>query len=510
MLFGAVIKGELFVNGERAGDWIQKLNRETIIVASTSIPSKEATRIMKHGDIAFGRPGMVQGITIRPTKRATRVKILTADAWGMRGVSPEELPERMREIIDLAAQNGIALHETAAKTAAEILMDTVKLRPLQPRWRSYASAAIHGGPMSHIRGGGKDVLHIDRRSAYLRSLYYMFPAGQWKAIPHEKLPLEAVLSGSIVEAVVNVTYTEGLPPIPVKMNTGRLLYPVFNVRGVWVGSQLLDALRAGAIESIEVKGAIRNSKAERVLAPFADRVSELPKKLAKPLYTRIWGKMAARGSWVGRLDASHGGVPMGGLFWVFEGKPLHYPEAAKWYRPDLSAFVVAYNHTTMMRAVRSLKPDSVVATHVDAIWTTDIEGGYRLCGDRLGDFDVKGRGRCHYAAQGRYVLEDSKGPYYGLNGFEKEPANVDEFEAECKRLGMTSFPCRGWEGDPSTSIHAKSYPPDIPGETLTAQVYEGFGPNSPVWNDRGYYKYPLKPEEQKYAENTMADVIALD
>lgn len=493
MLYGGVENGELHVSGKRADKWLAQVKRETVFVASNSIPSEEARRLMAPGDIAFGRPGTVLGITLRPKKRTETLKILTADSWGLRDVSEQELPDRISELITLCAEHGITMHETAAKTAASVLrMVSPDLKPLPPRWRAYSSAAIHGGPMSHLRGGGNDVSHIDRRSAYLRCLYYQFPAGNWEVVPHDKLPLEVSLSGSIVHAVISVAPTEGLPPIPVKMNTGRLLYPVFTVEGVWVGSQLLDAIECGAIENISIKGAIRNTRSERVLAPFADLVSELPKRLAKPLYSRLWGKMAARGGWVGRVTADHGGIPMGGLFWVYEGKPMHHAECSKVYRPDLSAFIVGYNHTAMMRAVRSLEPTSVIATHVDAIWTTDHAGARRLCGNSIGDFALKGRGYCHYASQGRYAVRDSSSgkEYFGLNGILKPVETVEEWTTEAHRLGASEHPCRGWVGDPSKDINAVSYPPEIPGGSFGGSVIEGYGPGVPVWNRRGYFDGP--------------------
>ena len=107
------------------------------------------------------------------------------------------------------------------------------------------------------------------------------------------------------------------------------------------------------------------------------------KDVSKPLYTRFWGKWGNRGGYSGmpanrRTICPDGSFPTGGFIWS-SNITSQTSDADQTYRPDISAAIAAKNQIAVHRALRMLKPESIIAVHVDAIWTDDIEGAEKVC-----------------------------------------------------------------------------------------------------------------------------------
>ena len=256
---------------------------------------------------------------------------------------------------------------------------------LAPRWRSIAHSAFHGGPIACLRGGSKNAVEIDISGAYLNALtkdipiidstsqYLYFPDISWRALREQF---------GFVEATVTVPekLKYGLPPLPISTPNG-IKYPIGLFRGCWTIMQLREAEEH---YDVVVNYIHQHAVAPRKMPLFkalAVEWSRIPKAVSKPLYTRFWGKFGFKGGYVGRIsdDPIEQGIPKDHYWWLDERIDQLTEDVELFYRPDISAMIASYNHIAVQRALRMLDPKSIIAVHVDAIWTDDIEGAKRVC-----------------------------------------------------------------------------------------------------------------------------------
>jgi len=194
-----------------------------------------------------------------------------------------------------------------------------------------------------------------------------------------------------------------LPPLPVHLRCGSVAARGA-LRGCWTIAQVREAEERGELTVDRVHQFAFAPETRPLFAELADLFAEFPKELSKRLYTRFWGKFGSRGGYQAHISDEPvvGEVPATGMWWKYDGIDLCSYHARRTYRPDLAAFIAAANHRHVMSTMRTLEPDSVVACHVDAIWTTDVVGAVNVCDNQIGGWRVKRRGPIRFFGTGCY------------------------------------------------------------------------------------------------------------
>jgi hypothetical protein len=518
VLYGGVENGELRIDGQSVSDgteWVRMLKRSVIFVDST-VKAPHLTALMSHpDDTASGQPGNVNGVTLRTITGSVKI-IRGGDVWGIPARNIDELSKGMERIRTLCDDNGITWRPTAAGTSVEIAMNLCKgIGPFTgSRWRLASYAAIHAGPMTHVRGGAPRGIHIDRRSAYLAEMSEPMPNGELYLMDGEVSVSRHLSKPGLVYCQVNVAHTEDtnqLPPLPVSTKRGRMLYPVGTFRGIWPSNMLREAVESGEIEVVKVFWSIRWTRMRPVLQPFVARMEGLPKELAKPLYTRLWGKMSAQGGWTGRLHETGKAIPSGELFWQCNARPQHSTRLPPYHRPDMAAWIVGLNHANVVRTVRATKPETLIAAHVDAIWTSDVEGARKLCGSGIGDWKEEATGRIRYYSQGRYYVQSPERTKIGYSGWPHDnPPTLAEFARWASSHTEGKQYVRGWLTKPETDPNAKSVAPEL--ISMDNTVINGYLPSdSEYWASGGRFKSGwqsfLDGEDKQRERNASAPCI---
>jgi hypothetical protein len=481
--------------------------KNTLWYATPGIPAAEWAKIMGPRDHAFGpKPGHVAGLVFR-TRQRGKYRVLTSTTWGVNKANPNTCYDNIRRLQVLAAAAGLRVRSTIAGTAVQAYMDRYdgtkghpSLQQLPCRWRGLAHAALHGGPISVLRGGAPYATQIDVRKAYLAALYQevpiVGPEGGWYTHGGRKWSQLHKLVG-LVDATVRVAQhpddPSWLPPLPVHFGTGSA-YCTGTLRGCWTIAQVRDAELRGEIEVIEVHQFAYAPQTRPLFAEIADFFQELPDTLQKRLYTRFWGKFGSRGGYTAHAseEPREGEVPAGGLWWAYDGIPLDSPKAAPTYRPDLAAFVSAHNHRNVMKTLRQLKPESVIACHVDSIWTTDVVGAHRICSrqsgvgawrpKRTGPLRFYGIGcyrhNTHLAASGYDERVQGKLTLESMEKWIQHPQTTH------RRLLLET---REWDGDPALEGGSTSRPLHVAMDTTVSPV-EGPSVYDPCWTMNGWRK----------------------
>jgi hypothetical protein len=397
----------------------------TLWYSTLGVKSADWASLLEDGDVAFGpEPGEISGVSLRCGKG--RLRVLDARCWGV----TEGDPNRCSSELDLLAMQALScdlnLRPSAASTAISAYLKgfdgvdgRVQMRQLPARWRGLAHAAMQAGPVSVLKASAPFVAHLDVHRAYLKALYEPLPVygtlkgqkvGGW--FTHDDLRWKKIrhLCG-FVEATVHVRGTIGLdlPPLPVRTVLGTI-YPTGILRGVWTIGQLVDAEERAEIEIRTVHQFCYAPVLEPVFADLADLFEHLPQPLGKHLYTRFWGKLGSRGGYVGFKSEKvvNNAAPAGGLWWTYSGISNYSGKARPTYRPDLSAMVIAHNQRNVMATARRLAPGSILATHVDAIWTSDIIGANKISaeGGGVGSWRTKKLGPMRLYGFGAYKHGD--------------------------------------------------------------------------------------------------------
>ncbi len=474
----------LTIDGLPAGDWIRRATfRGSIAYLTDNVPPRELVALMGPDDIAFGNPTELYGVSLK-TKGDGLFKIMSGSAWGIQTDSVDKLADHIVRSQKICKEHGIKWKRTSAATVSGMIQKACPLKPLTPRFRGMSHAGLHAGPIVHVSGGAADAIYMDRIGAYLDALRRPLPAGGWFVYRHEGIKLSRVLRRpGLIDCAVFVNHTEDtnqLPPLPAKLKNNRVCYPVGRVRGVWPSHFIKDALDRGEIEILEIYTVARCNRLQPVLQPLFDWIVKLPKDIAKPLYTRAWGKMSSNSYWTGTLARDDGRIPAFGLWWEQEARPFWTTRVPRYYRPDLAAWIVSLNHQEVINAVRQTTPETLIACHVDAIWTKDTRAGeglakrypQRVSANRIrgldtesiGKWELESRGRVRFYAPGVYTVN-------GDDGTEKVAAcgwpymrspTVDSLTAWME-TGRENPRYRGWEDSPKDSMDAMSIAPYLPG-----------------------------------------------
>ena len=390
--------------------------RNQIFYCTSAITTDQWAEILGPEDEIFGmKPGKFTGVKIRITSpngnNAGSYKIFHPSIWN---ISDRE--SRLPSVLDHAlsikmtdfaaagveristslAQTALAMY--ASKYDGRIIdgIDYPQMKQLPPRWRMIAHASMHGGPIACLRGGSQNAVEVDLKSAYLYALdkpipvigrdsamnpegYFTYKNGKWKEIRKGDGFVEATVS-------VNTNIKYGLPPLPLNTPTG-IQYPIGTFRGAWAIPLLKQAEEFG---EVQIKKIHSFALAKRMMNLFHELTKDfenLPTPIAKQLYTKFWGKFAFKGGFSGTVSPEPiiGQVPKNGFWWRDDQITQTGMADTPFYRPDIAAYVSAYNHMNVAKALRQLDPQSIIAVHVDAIWTEDISGAHRLAGNSLPD-----------------------------------------------------------------------------------------------------------------------------
>lgn len=283
---------------------------------------------------------------------------------------------------------------------------------LPSRFREMAHAAVHGGPIACMRGGSKDAVEVDITGAYLNAMCGEIPVigsyqhpetdewihNNYRALP-KHIRWDQIMARGIehgfIDATVHVSedLKYGLPPLPLTTDFG-MSFPRGKFRGCWTIPLLKMAVEMGEVKVLTVHHAFYPERTEKVFLPYASYLRTLPKHISKELYVKFWGKFNFNGGFVGvKLEnpPEYPAIPKDGLWWHEEKIPQLSRNVTPAYRPDIAAYISSYNHMALYKASRTLKPESIVAVHVDAIWTDDIEGAERLCNQspKIKKFDAE-------------------------------------------------------------------------------------------------------------------------
>lgn len=450
--------------------------KDHVFYADGTVTNGDLVRIMSPGDMAHGNsPGKVT--VLRLLCAGGTYYIVRSDAWGVDSSDPNDMARQIGILHRAAEDCEIKPMRTLTGTARRLFMDRFDggwLRSLPPRWRGLAHEGIHGGPVTCISGGGgktgRDAVCMDIHRSYWRAMCepmpvigplpdgsgrvgrYVATAGHWDSISQRT---------GVVEATVRVTGPSGvgaLPPLATRdpmVGAGHMwIYPTGEFRGVWPISNVREAEERGEAEVIDVHQAMISTANRRIFLPFMRYLDTIPKDLAKSIYTRLYGSLATRGGWEGRATVA------GEVEWISNRVEPMDPKAPPTYRPDIAALITGHNHTTVLTALRSLRESDTIATHVDSIWTHDIEGAQRLDPEI---WRAKKLGPVRYYGTGTYVYWGPSGPECSAQGYDSEVHGPPSPSRLATHVSNASeHMARTWEPDyPWRCPGARSKPPEL-------------------------------------------------
>ncbi len=502
------------------------LNNQAFYFTS-SISNSDWLEILSPEDHIFGAaPGTVTGIRIQTTdgNRIGHYKLFNPSIWSI-----SDRDKKVPSLLDLAllqkyaefSRAGVpSINSSIASTSIACYMRIYdgrdvngihypRLTQLPPRWRSIAHASLHGGPIACLRGGSPDAVEIDLKAAYLDALskpmpvvtggvednnnpsgYVTFPGLQWDEIRY---------FNGFVEATVRVSdaLRIGLPPLPINTPTG-IKYPVGVFRGAWCIHLLREAEEACEVDVMHTHNYCIARRMDPYFAALSQDFSVMPKKISKQLYTRFWGKFAFKGGYSGVKSETpvDDAIPKNHFWWSDTRITQIDTGAQPTYRPDIAAFVASYNHSAMTKAIRLLKPESLIAVHVDAIWTDDIEGAKRVVdsikGSTIvpaGSWKMKRRGKLRFWGCGVYN-HDGKLGYSGYDRYIYGRPTADRIARWIRSSADRGHlrHNRLWNGEDCTvSQSATSSAPTL-NQKNPATVLDGISMNSPSWTTTGWVR----------------------
>jgi len=476
---------------------------------------------MRPGDEAFGpEPGRVVGVSFRIGKRS-RMRVFSSSTWGVDKRNPNECFAAIRSLQAAVRAAGMKVKTSVAATALQVYMDRYDGKDGRPsmcqlpcRWRGLAHAAMHGGPIAVLKGGAPHAVQIDVSKAYLHALRQPVPSmgvvngDRYGGYVTHADKRWSKIRGRIgfVEATVRVNDSlcgsHGLPSMPLHTSYG-VIFPLGSIRGAWTIAQVEDAERRGEIEVEKVHQFCFAPQTQPLFAELADLFHRLPVPIQKRLYTRFWGKLGSRGGYVAVKSDEPivGTIPASGMWWAFDGVQFDSAHAPKTYRPDLASFISATNHRNVMATARRLAPDSIVACHVDSIWTSDTIGAARVCASMsgIGGWRKKRSGPLRFYGPGCYNHDG----HVAASGYDSSVlGRLSERSVEAWAEGGRSqhrrllLKTRIWHGDPATDLHAVSRPYLLDMD-LRQQQTEGPSVYDPCWTMGGWMRRPQGKHGQK-------------
>jgi len=425
------------------------------------------------------QPGTFSGVKFYIKNGAFRV--LTAGSWGVEERNPTTCWNEVFGLYSQAKSCGLPARTSAASTAIQTYLERFdgkdghpSLRQLPSRWRGIAHSSLHGGPIVVTRGGAEDAVQIDINKAYLAALREPMPilgveddhkVGGWFTTDDRRWSTIRKLYG-FVDASIRVlgpTDPEGIPPLPIHDWSGAI-YARGYLRGSWTIASVREAEDRGELEVLAVHAFAFAPTTRPIFAPLGELFETLPPVLSKRLYTRFWGRLGMRGGYIAHTSDKpvEGAVPCSGLWWNWNGVDLTSYEAGRTYRPDLAASIASFNHRRVIAATRSFAPGSVIALHVDSIWTDDFAGAARMTRKTgLGSWREKRRGPLRFYGVGCYEHDGhlaASGYDATKNGTLTRERVLDWLQVENPAHRRSLVKSRVWTGDPAVDMAARSRP----------------------------------------------------
>lgn len=497
---------------------------KAVFFFTSSIKMEDWKDLLDDQDRLFGpEPGKIFGVDIfipshEEDGKSGMMRFLNAKLWSIakkESLAPMSLLQSMAEKFSLYVYNGAPrLGNSLAGTAMNWYMNIFNgktidrvfypdLRVLAPRWRELPAAAFHGGPIACLRGGSDYAVEIDIKGAYLNALTKEVPIllpGQQYTYFHDNIPWNQLREYfGFVEATVFVPHElqAGLPPLPISTGTG-IKYPVGLFRGAWTIGQLKEAEELYDVRICQLhQHMVTNNRMPLFRALSHHWAHMANQDVAKSMYTRFWGKFGFRGGYTGfsSEEPIRGTIPKDFYYWRDDRIDQLSEDREIFYRPDIAAMIASYNHRAVQRALRMLKPESIIAVHVDAIWTDDLEGAERICREILpdpetntGHWRVKKRGKLRFWGCGVY---DHNGKI-GYSGFSTDihgrvtHNKLDRWmQGSHSRIEVERN--RRWDRGVSSakSRNARSIASKLK-QSITYPVTNGIPIPSPVWTTQGW------------------------
>jgi len=482
----------------------------TVWYHTATVHPTDLARLLGPDDEAYGpQPGKAVAWKLACEPKGS-LKIYDSRVWGVRSEDPVDTDHRLRYLLTEAKAADMRVSASAAMTALKAYIDRYdgrdgrpKLSQLPSRWRGMAHAALHGGPIVVCRGSSNHAMEIDRRGAYLEALMDEVPAigkgmdgGSWVTYPGARwkdIRSKMGFADVTVHVKRDVLGEHAIPPLPIPTIVGSIR-PTGVLRGVWTMGALTDAEERGEVEIVEVHQWCAVLDSRPLFLELANDFEALPKKLGKPLYTRFWGKLGSRGGFVGKKqgDVQDGQTLAAGLCWDFDGVQIESHEAPPHYRPDIAAFIADHNQRRVISAARRLDPKSIVAVHVDAIWTDDLEGANRLVldGAEVGAWEHRAAGPLRFYAAGVYNHDGR----LGASGYDVEtrgsltPKTLESWiSGNAWRPDRLHMQGRLWNQDPAAVAESSSVSLDVEMDLRVSPV-EGPGLYDEVWTSHGWVR----------------------
>ncbi len=311
---------------------------------------------------------------------------------------------------------------TAGGVAASLVRDEgftgKQSYQLPTRYREIASD-YHVGPMGMCRHEVTDCTLYDIRKAYLWALSMPLPVRDtYRALTPDTVTAMAAIEddrrGGFIDCTVHVP-DNGMTigPLPVRRKIGSKssrfkrtmpVWPVGTFRGTWPLSLVRNAVQSHGATIVRVNQLVtcHVSRWGLRLYDYLSNLVSSDKVLGKAIYTSLWSRFTPSVWYTGQVLPN-------GIKW---NKPsTKYKLSNKIHprrmimRPDVSAYVSAYNIRTMVNALNSLDRTTVAGWHVDSIHTSSRV----VTGSRYGDFKAELNGDVYYDRTGSYAYTDCNG-----------------------------------------------------------------------------------------------------
>ena len=432
----------------------------------------ELERLVRPGDTATRTGRRLVGLTLRGLRRrgvrARTTRVMLGSSWGLEADTPEGGALELEELRGAVAEEGWTWAPTAGSLGARL---APRAYQDPPAIRALAHHAIHPGPMRVYRASSPDALAVDLSSAYLRAMLEPVPRGPWTVARWSPRWSRIRELDGLVYACVNVP-EGGYAPLPELRTDRRSRSPVGTFWGVWTipTLRLAEELFWVSVRKVEQAALCTAVPLYASLVKRLELVQS--KRLRKTIYTRLWSRWAMTGAWVGHhLNAApEDAGPMLGsrLRWTWDGLEHPWARYRPAYRPSHSAYIASRTHQAMMRAARGMKPGSIVAEHVDCIWTEDRYAAARLV--ESGAWKVKTSGPLRFYAPGCY----EHGGKLGSQGYDRRkrgPLTLASLEAHVQsgaRRWSGSWGREWTGGHPAFDPGACSTAPDLGDPWLVA------------------------------------------
>ena len=439
--------------------------------------------------VALGTRGRgVRSFTIEAGRH--KINYINPAGWGENTEHPEEIQERLRECQSWCNSIGSGWRPTAASWLMHVYTKGEKpsthgswmenefqglCRQIPPAYRPMIIRSYVGGPITVATGELKPSTSWDRIRAYSSSMKRHLPVGN--PVAAKWLRWDRLREGmAVVDATVRVRRDLHLPPLPVRLEGNSIIYPTGTFRGSWTNLDLDGLERRGDGEVLKVHDACVFNTAPVLgeLMESLDHWEQAGFRWAKFTANAFGGKWAQHHReqcYVGYTEEEIRAIKGNahatlhreeGMTWVVPQENL-FDKRTPVYRPDRSSFIVARNRVEVFDAVRRLRPGSVSALHVDAIWTDDQRGDPGPSWRKEGDFE-----RSRHYGPGVYV-EYGAGGKVGHSGMDGSPSAAD-VERIMRSISSTyrhagTLASRNWTADPALHAGATSTP-------LNAQAME--------------------------------------